>query len=244
MTLSLTNKRVLITGAGSNLGRELAFELADRGAALILLDDDPEALDHTALVCGELGARVITHVVNVSSTEHMTQIAARIHERMPAVDVVINHARVGETGSFLRTDADTWRWAIDSAVMGVVHGCQLFVPKMVEHAAHGHVLNIVSATGDCAGKLTPIYAATKSAVVGLSNSLRAELKPHDICVTSLCPGVLNEEAKLSRATQAIIHALETRHNSALSVTPEPWLLYYGSRLAPRTLSKVISRNWL
>jgi short-subunit dehydrogenase len=190
-----------------------------------------------------------------------------------SLDVLINNAGVGVVGSFMGTEAKTWRWALDINVMGVVHGCQLFVPKMIEHKTQGHVVNTASAAGYSAAKLMPVYAATKFAVVGLSDALRAELRSQRIPVTTLCPGVIDtpitkrakrtgnladkpdfseRAAKLyrlrnftpSRVAQAVIHAVETRHSGILPVSPEAWLLYYGSRFTPKVLSRMLERDVL
>jgi len=274
---TLAQRVVLITGAASGIGRETAIAFAQTGAALELLDLDADGLAHTALLCGTAGATVHAHTVDVSVPERMAEVAEQVHARVPAVDVLINNAGVGVVGSFVGTDLATWRWAIDVNVLGVVHGCHYFVPKMIEHRSAtsertgGHVLNVASAAGYSAAKLLPVYTATKYAVVGMSDALRGELRPHGICVTTVCPGVIDtpitrnmratghlakkagvhdRAAALyqkrnyspTRVAKAMLKAVQTRQNGILPVSPEAWLLYYGARLAPRAVAAMLSRD--
>src|SRR6202011_1063376 len=76
-------------------------------------------------------------------------------------------------------------------VMGVVHGCHLFLPQMVKRGRGGHVVNLSSAAGFFANPALSAYTATKFAVLGLSEALRVELRPHGIGVTAVCPGLIN-----------------------------------------------------
>jgi short-subunit dehydrogenase len=270
VTRDFEGKTVLITGAASGIGRETAFCFAEAGANLELVDIDASGLERTALLCSKLGARVFTHVVDVTSAQAMEQLAHRVHERVAAVDVLINNAGVGVAGSFVGTDLSTWDWAMSVNVKGVVHGCHYFVPKMVARGQGGHVVNVASAAGLAAPKLMPVYATTKFAVVGLSESLRAELRAHDIGVTTLCPGIVNtpitRNTRLSgnlavdktfnaraaafyhkrnygpeRVAAAVLTAVRKRRG-VTPVTPEAWLLYFGKRFAPRVLELVMARD--
>jgi NAD(P)-dependent dehydrogenase (short-subunit alcohol dehydrogenase family) len=261
-------KTALITGSASGIGRETAFCFAERGATLELLDVDAEGLLRTALLCRGLGSTVHTHVVDVSDAEAMARVASDVHKRVPAVDYLINNAGVGVAGSFMGTDLATWDWAFAINVKGVVHGCHYFIPNMIARERGGHVVNVASAAGLAAPKITPVYASTKFAVVGLSESLRAELRPHGIGVTTLCPGVIN--TPITRNTRTSGH-LSTRTGfnaqverlyqlrgyspqkvaehvvsavnkggGVLPVSPEAWLMYLGKRVAPRVVEAFLS----
>ncbi|MEY4580845.1 MAG: hypothetical protein RL701_5548 [Pseudomonadota bacterium] len=272
MTRAFENRVVFLTGAASGIGRATAFAFAERGATLELADLDEAGLSRTALLCDKLGATgVHTHVADVASAERMESVAASVHERYAAVDILVNNAGVGVVGSYVGTDLETWRWALGVNVMGVVHGCHFFVPKMLARRAGGHVLNTASAAGYTAAKLMPVYVTSKYAVVGMSEALRAELKPKGIRVTTVCPGVIdtpitrnmrragnlvnhpevNERAAAlykrrnygpERVADALIKAVQSGHSGILPISPEAWLLYYGSRFTPRLLSAVLSRN--
>lgn len=270
MKKEFAGKHTLITGAASGIGRETAFAFAERGASLQLVDIDLQGLERTALLCRALGASARAHIVDVSSPHDMADLAARVHQEVPALDILVNNAGVGIAGSFVGTDLASIDWAFSVNVNGVVHGCHFFLPKMIERGTGGHVVNVASAAGLAASKQMAVYAATKFAVVGLSEALQMELAPAGIGVTTLCPGVINtpitRNSRLTgdlsdrpgyreaiadayvrrnygpeRVAQAIVRAVRTR-GGVRPVSPESWLLYYGKRFAPRLIGALLARD--
>jgi NAD(P)-dependent dehydrogenase (short-subunit alcohol dehydrogenase family) len=261
---------VLITGAGSGIGRQTAFSFAEQQAHLVLADIDEGGLQRTALLCRKLGADVYARRVDVASASEMEALADFVHARFAAVDVLINNAGVGVAGDFVSTDLATWDWAISINLKGVVHGCHYFLPKMIARGVGGHVVNVASLAGLTAGKRMSVYSATKFAIVGLSETLRAELAPHRIGVTALCPGFINTPiVRTSRLTgelaqspdftqrmvafyrwrnygpervaRAILRAVRKRRG-LVPVTPEAWLLYYAKRVAPGVVGRLQQRD--
>jgi NAD(P)-dependent dehydrogenase (short-subunit alcohol dehydrogenase family) len=124
--------------------------------------------------------------VDVSDRGQMAEFAAAID----TVDVLVNNAGVAVGGRFLDTRLEDWDWLLGVNLRGVVHGCHFFTPKMVARGAGGHVINISSILGIYAAPQVSAYVASKFAVRGLSQSLRAELAPHGIGVTAICPGMI------------------------------------------------------
>jgi NAD(P)-dependent dehydrogenase (short-subunit alcohol dehydrogenase family) len=197
----------------------------------------------------------------------MQAFAAAVHDRVAAVDLLVNNAGVGPGAGFLETPLEDWDWILPINVMGVVHGCHMFVPAMVERGRGGHVVNLSSAAGYFANPSLAAYTATKFAVLGLSEALRIELRSHGIGVTAVCPGLINTpitrnsrlrgtaEAQRERVVriyerrnygpdrvaQRILHAV--RHNRAvMPVTAEAWAMWWLARFAPpvaRGLSRAI-----
>lgn len=190
-TANLTDKVAVITGAGSGIGRELALSCAARGADLALCDINDSDLADTAATARGFGARVLTERVDVSDAETMSRFAQETLDRFGSVDLLINNAGVGLVGGFLDTSGKDWDWLIGVNLMGVVHGCNAFLPPMIEAGRGGHVVNLSSAAGLLANPQLTAYSATKFAVLGLSEALRMELAPHRIGVTAVCPGVIN-----------------------------------------------------
>jgi NAD(P)-dependent dehydrogenase (short-subunit alcohol dehydrogenase family) len=269
MSGEFSGKCVLITGAGSGIGRETAFAFADAGATLVLIDIDPEGLERSALLCEKLGATVHARVIDVAAAGEMAALAEFVHARFAAVDVLVNNAGVGVAGSFVGTELALWNWALSINVMGVIHGCHQFVPKMVERGQGGHVVNVASAAGLVAPRQLSVYSTTKFAVVGFSEALRAELAPHRISVSTICPGVIDtpitRSVRLSgdlaqrrnfhervaalyhrrnygpeRVASAILDAVRERRG-LVPVTPEAWALYLGKRIAPGLLGRLLQR---
>jgi NAD(P)-dependent dehydrogenase (short-subunit alcohol dehydrogenase family) len=190
-TSDLSGRVVAITGAGSGIGRELALLCARRGAQLALCDINDTAVRETADVAARFGHDVITRRVDVSDPEQMSDFAHATLSHFGGVDIVVNNAGVGLVGGFLDTSLKDWEWLVSINVMGVVHGCDAFIPEMINSGRGGQLVNVSSAAGLLANPALSAYSATKFAVLGLSEALRVELKPHGIGVTAICPGVIN-----------------------------------------------------
>jgi NAD(P)-dependent dehydrogenase (short-subunit alcohol dehydrogenase family) len=203
--------------------------------------------------------RVLGQTVDVASAEQMRAFADAVHRDVPAVDLLVNNAGVGLGGGMLDTSLEDWRWIVDINLMGVVHGCHFFVPKMVERGAGGHVVNVASAAGYLPSELLSAYTATKYAVLGLSESLHIELHRRGIGVSAICPGIINtgitrsarlrgvaavdgaREAMVAgyqrrnygpeRVAQNILRAVQ-RNRVVAPVAIEAWAAYYLKRIAP------------
>jgi len=187
--MNLKDRVVVVTGAGSGIGRSTALSFAREGARIAACDVDRARLD---ALKSDLGDRaLVVEKVDVSSRTEMAAFAAAVHAKTPAADVVVNNAGVAVGASFLDTSLDDWDWLLGVNLRGVVHGCHFFIPKMVERGTGGHVVNISSILGIYAAPQVTAYVASKFAVRGLSQSLREELAPHKIGVTAICPGMIN-----------------------------------------------------
>ena len=185
----MKDKTAVITGAGSGIGRATALAFASQGARVVACDVDQARLDSLAR---ELGDRaLLVRKVDVADRAAFAAFADEVHALVPAADVIVNNAGVAIGGTFLETTLDDWDWLLGINLKGVVHGCHFFIPKMVERGAGGHVVNISSILGIYPAPNVAAYVASKFAVRGLSLSLRAELEPHRIGVTAICPGMIN-----------------------------------------------------
>lgn len=255
-------KKILVTGAGSGIGRATAFLLAENRAHLILCDLNAEAVARTAALAEGLGASTETHVVDVSDWDDMQALADKVHKAHGALDILVNNAGVGLGGSFLSTPVEDWHWVLGINLMGVVHGCKLFLPAMIERG-HGHVVNTASMAGYYAAPDMTAYSASKHAVMGLSESLRAEMAEHGIGVSAICPGIINTNivsaGRMNGATgaaqgkiaelyrrrnygpelvaEAIVSAIEN-NRAVTPVSPEAWLMYGAKRFAPGLLDRM------
>lgn len=195
----LASGTVAITGAGSGIGQALALLCATRGANVALCDINEEGLAATAERAQRLGSTVLTRRVDVSDEAQMADFAEAAYGQFGSVDLVVNNAGVAVMGGFLDTTAKDWDWLWSINVRGVVNGCQAFLPTMIEQGRGGHIANVASVAGLLANPDLGAYSSTKFAVVGLSEALRTELRPHRIGVTAVCPGVIN--TPITRNTQ-------------------------------------------
>ncbi|MGW8697015.1 SDR family oxidoreductase [Streptomyces eurythermus] len=259
---------VLITGAGSGIGRATAFAFAEAGARVIAVDRDAESAARTAELCRLVGApEAWAEPADVSDEQAMEKLAEKVHRAYGVLDVLVNNAGIGLSGSFFTTTTDDWRSVLDVNLWGVIHGCRLFGARMAERGQGGHIVNTASAAAYQPSRLLPAYSTSKAAVLMLSECLRAELAPKGIGVTAVCPGIVNtgitatarftgvDEAEQRRRRQrsarlyglrnfppekvadAILDAVD-RDRPVAPVTPEAKGAHLLSRFAPGLLRRI------
>jgi NADP-dependent 3-hydroxy acid dehydrogenase YdfG len=189
--MNLQDRVVVVTGAGSGIGRATALLFAKQGARIAACDVDQARLDSLATELGD--RKLVVRRVDVADRAQMSAFAGAVHAIAPAADVVVNNAGVALGGQFLDNTLDDIDWILGINLLGVIHGCHFFAPNMVHGARGGHIVNISSILGIYGAPNVTSYAATKFAVRGFSESLRAELAVHNVGVTAICPGMINTE---------------------------------------------------
>ncbi|MEU2333047.1 SDR family oxidoreductase [Streptomyces sp. NPDC013172] len=254
---------VLVTGAGSGIGRATALAFAEVGARVVAVDRDGEAAARTAELSRLAGAAdAWAETADVSDEQTMEKLAEKVHRAYGVLDVLVNNAGVGLSGSFLTTTPEDWRRVLDVNLWGVIHGCRLFGARMAERGQGGHIVNVASAAAYQPSRALPAYSTSKAAVLMLSECLRAELADRRIGVSAICPGFVNTnitstarftgvgEAEQRRRQQrsarlygmrnyppekvasAILDAV-ARDRAVVPVTPEARAMRALSRWAPR-----------
>ncbi len=179
---------VVITGAGSGIGRAAAEIFAGLGAKLCLADIVAERLEAAGGALREQGAKVSLHTVDVADEAQMRALAAEVLDTQGAVDVLVNNAGIGIGCEIRDMRLEDWRRIVDVNYWGTVYGIHYFLPAMLERG-RGHIVNVASANGLFAFPAEGAYASAKFAVVGLSESLRAEVRHAGIGVSVICPGL-------------------------------------------------------
>jgi NAD(P)-dependent dehydrogenase (short-subunit alcohol dehydrogenase family)/pimeloyl-ACP methyl ester carboxylesterase len=183
---------VLVTGAGSGIGRATAFAFAEAGARVVAVDRDAESAARTAELSRLIGApEAWAETVDVSDEQAMEKLAEKVAAEYGVVDVLVNNAGIGLSGSFFDTTTEDWRNVLDVNLWGVIHGCRLFGKQMTERGQGGHIVNTASAAAYLPSKALPAYSTSKAAVLMLSECLRAELAGQGIGVSAICPGFVN-----------------------------------------------------
>src|SRR5437899_8493154 len=140
----------------------------------VMADVEEASLKDAADSLAASGADVLPVVTDVSDAEAVHHLATTTFDRFATAHIVCNNAGIGTGGPAWTVSEAQWRWIIGVNLMGVVHGIQAFVPRLVEQG-EGHVVNTASAAGLLSGPRMSPYYATKHAVVALSESLAADL---------------------------------------------------------------------
>ena len=173
-----------MTGAGSGLGRAFCLELSRRGARVVGADLKEQGLQETAALM--TGAPMETFVCDVSKRDEVEAMERFAREKLGGVDLLINNAGVAVSGDMGTVSGDDWAWIVGVNLLGVAHGCEVFVPGMRRQNS-GHVINVASLAGiACAPSMAP-YNATKAAVIAISETLVGELNGTGVGVSVLCP---------------------------------------------------------
>lgn len=184
-------KLVVITGAGSGIGRETALAFGERGATVLCTDLDPQAADATAEQIRAAGGDALSRKADVSNARSMEALARYVEKELGAPDILVNNAGVGLAGPLMDTTVQDWKQVLDVNLWGVIHGCRLFGKQMIDHGKAGHIVNVSSASAYLPSRALPAYATSKSAVLMLTECLRAELADRDIGVSAICPGIID-----------------------------------------------------
>ncbi|MGW2722890.1 SDR family oxidoreductase [Streptomyces sp. NPDC001492] len=259
---------VLVTGAGSGIGRATAFAFAEAGARVVAVDRDAEAAARTAELSRLVGApEAWAETVDVCDEQAMEKLAEKVATEYGVVDVLVNNAGIGLSGSFFDTSPEDWKKVLDVNLWGVIHGCRLFGKQMAERGQGGHIVNTASAAAYQPSRSLPAYSTSKAAVLMLSECLRAELAGQGIGVSAICPGFVNtsitstarfagvdaEEEKRRQKKAARLYGLRNyppekvaeailravvRNEAVVPVTPEARGAHLMSRFTPRALRAI------
>ena len=226
---TLDGKVVVITGAGSGIGRELALQAADQGAVLALSDWDEVGLVETSRlvqtrVAGASGREVRIDKLDVRDRQAMHDYATALRRDLGRVNVIVNNAGVALHGDFEEVTYDDFEWIMDVDFWGVVQGTKEFLPHLIE-SGDGHVVNISSLFGLISMPGQTAYNAAKYAVRGFTEALRQELilARRPVQVTCVHPGGIKTSiARNARATASHDQAEVAKHfdGKLARMTPE------------------------
>jgi len=182
---NLQGKIVVLTGAGSGIGRALAQQLAAEGATLILNDYNTETLAETVT---KINSNMEQHVFDVADLKSWETLKAEVIQRYGHVDIVINNAGValGEL-SVVETELEQIEWLMGINFWGVVYGTRCFLPTLLEQP-EASIVNISSVFGLAGIANQSTYCTSKFAVRGFTESLRMEMLDTNLCVTTVHPG--------------------------------------------------------
>jgi NAD(P)-dependent dehydrogenase (short-subunit alcohol dehydrogenase family) len=180
-------KTAFVTGGASGIGLAMAKAFAEAGMNVMLADVERAALDSAQEDLRRYGNHVRGIACDVADADSVERAAQATFAAFGKVHVLCNNAGVAAGGGIDVISVDSWRWVMDVNLMGVVYGVRSFLPHMRAHGEGGHIVNTASMAGMINGMGFSPYAATKFAVVAMSEGLRLQLAPLGIGVSVLCP---------------------------------------------------------
>jgi NAD(P)-dependent dehydrogenase (short-subunit alcohol dehydrogenase family) len=186
----LQGKSAFITGGANGIGRAMAESFAREGVAIAIADIDIKAAAKTCKELERSGAHAIPIEFDVTSEESVSDALVKANETLGPIHLLMNNAGAFAVSPFEETTRRDWEWLLEINVIGVVNGLHAFLPHMRAHGEHAHIINTASVAGHFAGPGLSVYTASKFAVVGLTECLKAELADSPIGVSVLCPGVV------------------------------------------------------
>lgn len=180
------NKRLVITGAGSGLGRTLAIDFGKLGWKVAVSDINTDRAAETVEKVNAAGGQAMAVRCDVAMEGDVENLARQVTAEWGGADVVINNAGVPSLGFVEKIPMEDWKWIIGINLLGVVHGCKTFIP-IFRRQGGGHIVNIASSAGICSMAEMAPYNVTKAGVISLSETLRVELAGENIGVSVVCP---------------------------------------------------------
>ena len=232
MARDLEGKVAIITGGASGIGKALAQEMAARGCHLVLADVDAETLEQTSVDLRAEGRQVEALTVDVREAAQVQELVEGAYRHLGRVDYLFNNAGINLCAELRDTSLEDWNWIIDVNLRGVVHGVHAAYPIMREQG-FGHIVNTASAAALIPAAAEGAYAATKHAVLGLSEALRIEAESFGVNVSVVCPGLV--DTPILETTKYVKLAPDAITNASPEKPMDP-------RQAARVILRGVERN--
>ena len=184
-------KTAFVTGAASGIGRSIAVRLAKEGCDVAVSDIDKAGVEETAALVAAEGRRSVASAVDVANYDQVKAAIDGAIKDLGKIDFLYNNAGIIRVGSIAETSLEDWQACFRVNTDGVFHGCKAIVPHMIERGS-GKIINTSSWFGKVGKASYGAYCSSKFAVIGITQTLAAELAPHKINVNAICPGTIVE----------------------------------------------------
>jgi len=190
MCLDLTGQTAIVTGAATGIGEAIARRLAASGAAVVIVDLNPDKANEVAHA---LGGGAFALRADVSSAAEVQAVVDKVLQRRGQIDILVNNAGIAGRAApvWEQSDAD-WQAAIAVNLTGVFNFCRAVAPHM-RGRKYGRIVNIASIAGKEGNPNMSPYSSTKPAVIGLTKSLGKEMATDGICVNAVAPAVVQTQ---------------------------------------------------
>jgi len=259
-------RNAIITGAASGLGRALALHLAREGWQIAVCDVNQPGSHETARLVEAAGGRARVEPLDVTQLDQWQALRTRLQADWPQLDLLVNNAGVAGAGDVGDYPIDDWHWIMNVNLWNGIYGCHTMVDWLKANPAGAHIINTASLAAIGSAPSMAAYNVTKAGMLALSETLYAELLPHNVGVTVLCPAffptnLLNEgrfrqenmkrmaakafEAARFSADDVAAAALRAMRRKQLYVVmPAQGRFYwYFKRFAPQRFLRTVGRQF-
>ncbi len=188
----LEGKVALVTGAGKNLGKEVALSFAEAGADLVVASRTLAEVEKTAEEIREIGRKALAVVMDVTNLSQVEEAVQKIISQFGKIDILVNNATARSHKSLMEVSEKEWRNVIETNLIGSLFCCKAVVPFMIRQKS-GRIINLSSRAGVRGRANLSAYCASKGGVNQLTRALALELAPYNILVNAIAPGLLNTD---------------------------------------------------
>ncbi|MBE8722510.1 SDR family oxidoreductase [Sphingobacterium pedocola] len=198
---SLSEKRVVITGGSTGIGREIALLLTSLGARCLICGRHQEQIDETIAASKEVATTGSCDgtVADIAKREDIDRLFETADQRLGGVDILINNAALGY-GSVSEGDYEDWDYLVRANLTAYL-ACSHYAAKRMAAEGKGHIVNIGSMSADVREAGSSVYVATKTGIQGFSEALRKELNPKKIKVTLIEPGAVDTDMQAGSTSE-------------------------------------------
>ena len=194
--MDLKNKNVIITGGGRGLGKAVALILAKEGANIAITGRNEENLKNTVEELKALGVNAAYSVFDIDNEDAVKVGISALATELGGVDILVNNAGIGDFGSIEDMSSETWEQVIKTNLFGVYYTAKAVYPFLKEKG-QGDIINVASTAGLKGGPNMSAYAASKAAVISLSQSMMAEWRKQNIRVVTLTPSTIASDMSIN-----------------------------------------------
>ena len=193
--MNLKGKNAIVTGGGRGLGKAVALALAKEGVHIGLTGRNEEHLKNTSEELKSLGVKAAYSVFSIDDEAAVKAGIATLAAELGGIDILINNAGIGDFGSIAEMPSETWEQVIKTNLFGVYYAAKAVHPFLKERGM-GDIVNVASTAGLKGGPNMSAYAASKAAVVSLSQSMMAEWRKENIRVITLTPSTIASDLSI------------------------------------------------
>jgi NAD(P)-dependent dehydrogenase (short-subunit alcohol dehydrogenase family) len=202
MNKHFQDKVAIVTGAGQGIGEAIALHFAEQGAHIVIAEINPETAERTAEKVRTFGVQVRVYALDVGDHAAVRHMVAAVAAHFGRIDILINNAGVNERVDLMEITPEQWRWLMHTNVEGLFFTLQRVAAQMIAQVpeaikaagraprSFGKIVNISSVTGRRGRANAPQYAASKAAVISITQSAALRLAPYNINVNAVCPGLV------------------------------------------------------